>query len=365
MLQKSRELTRKRAEQSESDEERDMDDDAPANTDVDPASRSNPWMKEARFAKQSNAVEPGGGGGDAESGGAEEEAQGGGSRRLKEIRNPDCQRDTPERPPVTAAEEKPVEVRKGASADAGKPSVEEDGVGEEQTIDDIFSKTKKRKVEDAEPEKRGKRRKKTAERKRRVRQKEAPQKRKKEEVEEVDSSDEEGGGLVASTTRRKTEEDFEGDISGDEAPTPSDIAATTAAEGVAVAPATQAKRVEVDPNKVFVIETDLRHSRPPGFIVSGDGGGANDAEVDDTEQRRLTIAEAFASDDVIEEFRKEKTATEELDRPKAIDLSLPGWGSWGGTGLKQSKRVRKRFGTLQHGKIVNVFATFYQSITQF
>ncbi len=31
------------------------------------------------------------------------------------------------------------------------------------------------------------------------------------------------------------------------------------------------------------------------------------------------------------------------NRPKNIDLTLPGWGDWGGHGLAVSKRKRKRF----------------------
>ena len=55
------------------------------------------------------------------------------------------------------------------------------------------------------------------------------------------------------------------------------------------------------------------------------------------------IAEAFADDDVLGDFSREKAAELEKSRPKDIDLTLPGWNSWGGEGIKISKRKRKRF----------------------
>ena len=77
------------------------------------------------------------------------------------------------------------------------------------------------------------------------------------------------------------------------------------------------------------------------------GSGVNGiAMVDDGENeddRRMTIAQAFASDDVMEEFVAEKKAVLDRDKPKDIDLTLPGWGDWAGTGLKPSRRKRKRY----------------------
>ncbi|XP_032084277.1 LOW QUALITY PROTEIN: U3 small nucleolar RNA-associated protein 14 homolog A [Thamnophis elegans] len=61
-----------------------------------------------------------------------------------------------------------------------------------------------------------------------------------------------------------------------------------------------------------------------------------------TSQRQM-IQEAFASDNVLDDFLKEKRAAEEAGKPKAIDLVLPGWGEWGGVGLHPSKKKKKRF----------------------
>merc|ERR1712064_260509 len=62
--------------------------------------------------------------------------------------------------------------------------------------------------------------------------------------------------------------------------------------------------------------------------------GLNDLEDDDEEdEQRGIIAEAFADDNVIDDSKNEKD----------IDLTLPGWGEWGGGGAMPSKRKRRRF----------------------
>lgn len=55
------------------------------------------------------------------------------------------------------------------------------------------------------------------------------------------------------------------------------------------------------------------------------------------------IKEAFAGDDVISDFIKDKSNQEAAGRPEVVDLTLPGWGEWGGVGLKPSRWKRKRF----------------------
>ncbi|XP_070770885.1 U3 small nucleolar RNA-associated protein 14 homolog A isoform X2 [Enoplosus armatus] len=55
------------------------------------------------------------------------------------------------------------------------------------------------------------------------------------------------------------------------------------------------------------------------------------------------IKEAFAGDDVISDFLKDKRKQEDEGKPKEVDLTLPGWGEWGGTGLKPPRNKRRRF----------------------
>lgn len=69
-------------------------------------------------------------------------------------------------------------------------------------------------------------------------------------------------------------------------------------------------------------------------------------EVLEDEQERdqkQMIKEAFAGDDVIRDFLKEKREAMEASKPKDMDLTLPGWGEWGGLGLKPSAKKRRRF----------------------
>ncbi|NXR34819.1 UT14A protein, partial [Zosterops hypoxanthus] len=60
-------------------------------------------------------------------------------------------------------------------------------------------------------------------------------------------------------------------------------------------------------------------------------------------EQRGMITEAFAGDDVVADFRREKRKAEEAAKPQPVNLVLPGWGEWGGTGLKPSARKIKRF----------------------
>ncbi|ORX73013.1 small-subunit processome [Linderina pennispora] len=57
-------------------------------------------------------------------------------------------------------------------------------------------------------------------------------------------------------------------------------------------------------------------------------------------QREL-VEQAFAEDDVVaEEFEQEKIEAMEEDAPKDEVISMPGWGSWGGTRTKSRKITR-------------------------
>ncbi|KAH3726085.1 U3 small nucleolar RNA-associated protein 14 homolog A-like [Dreissena polymorpha] len=89
----------------------------------------------------------------------------------------------------------------------------------------------------------------------------------------------------------------------------------------------------IDPKKLFTVDVNLRQSSSkPDVVVN---------EEDD--DQLVNIAEAFASDDVIEEFAAEKSDAVRSGQPQDICLALPGWGDWGGAGLSISKRKKKRF----------------------
>lgn len=63
------------------------------------------------------------------------------------------------------------------------------------------------------------------------------------------------------------------------------------------------------------------------------------------------VARAFAGEDVVAEFQREKDEVAEADDDKIIDNTLPGWGSWVGDGVssREKKRHQGRFLTKVEG----------------
>ncbi|XP_006861127.1 PREDICTED: U3 small nucleolar RNA-associated protein 14 homolog A-like [Chrysochloris asiatica] len=66
-------------------------------------------------------------------------------------------------------------------------------------------------------------------------------------------------------------------------------------------------------------------------------------EGEEERNQKQMIKEAFAGDDVIRDFLKEKRESVEASKPKGVELTLPGWGEWGGGGLQPSAKNRRRF----------------------
>lgn len=60
-------------------------------------------------------------------------------------------------------------------------------------------------------------------------------------------------------------------------------------------------------------------------------------------RQRDLVAEAFAGDDVLADFAKEKADIVESERPQDVNNFLPGWGSWGGKGVKANQARKSRF----------------------
>lgn len=91
----------------------------------------------------------------------------------------------------------------------------------------------------------------------------------------------------------------------------------------------KSKDIRVDPKKIFRIEDH--------------GNEVQDGESESIQQKRIDIQQAFANDDVVEEFVQEKSEIEDASKPKDLDLSLPGWGAWAGAGIKPSEKKKKQF----------------------
>ncbi|XP_004713760.3 U3 small nucleolar RNA-associated protein 14 homolog A-like [Echinops telfairi] len=89
---------------------------------------------------------------------------------------------------------------------------------------------------------------------------------------------------------------------------------------------------------IIDIQNLLTASPPPGTPWAPE-----ELEGDGERGQRQVIMEAFAGDDVIQDFLKEKRAVVEESQPKAVDLTLPGWGEWGGVGLQPRAKKRCRF----------------------
>ncbi|KAI7870389.1 small-subunit processome [Spinellus fusiger] len=74
---------------------------------------------------------------------------------------------------------------------------------------------------------------------------------------------------------------------------------------------------------------------------SDDDNEEEDARLEFT-QREL-VARAFAHDNVVAEFEEEKKKVVAEDDDKVEDLTLPGWGTWGGSGVKAPKKKKVLF----------------------
>lgn len=96
---------------------------------------------------------------------------------------------------------------------------------------------------------------------------------------------------------------------------------------------------DIDPNKYL----EMRPSSLETFLPEGATLGEDNESEDEVEDQRHVITEAFAGDDVVEDFAREKRAAEEADKPQDVDMTLPGWGSWAGANIRPSKRKRRRF----------------------
>ena len=126
-----------------------------------------------------------------------------------------------------------------------------------------------------------------------------------------------------STSRKRTLEDMEGSLSednkGDEMEKDVDSEADNAMADAAVSGSSKRGSVQINPSQYLVLENQQS------------GGG------------EAKVALAFAGDDdVVAEFTAEKQKVIEHERPKDIDLRLPGWGEWSGPGIIPSARRKKR-----------------------
>lgn len=99
---------------------------------------------------------------------------------------------------------------------------------------------------------------------------------------------------------------------------------------------------DVDPNKVFSATPKHLNSKLPDLITEGEDALDDEEEAEDG--HLLTITEAFADDDIVEAFRREKDEEIKKNAVEDVDLSMPGWGHWAGHNIEHvPQRRRKKF----------------------
>ncbi|KAJ2792552.1 hypothetical protein GGI18_000319 [Coemansia linderi] len=103
------------------------------------------------------------------------------------------------------------------------------------------------------------------------------------------------------------------------------------------------------------VNQTLSLDRPAADHSDGEAGSDDDIRLEHTGGKRSAVnpnafsqrelvEQAFAEDNIVEaEFAAEKEAAMDDEAPKDLDVTLPGWGSWGGTGVKPSSKkiIRK------------------------
>ncbi|XP_049596714.1 U3 small nucleolar RNA-associated protein 14 homolog A [Syngnathus scovelli] len=109
-----------------------------------------------------------------------------------------------------------------------------------------------------------------------------------------------------------------------------------------VKPQPSSEQTKKNPNKEITLKEVLTKDAAailmplaPTTVVTEDS--------DETLTQTDLIQEAFAADDVISDFIKEKKNQQNAEKPSVVDMTLPGWGEWGGVGLVPSRRKRRKF----------------------
>lgn len=93
---------------------------------------------------------------------------------------------------------------------------------------------------------------------------------------------------------------------------------------------------EIDPKKYIHVKPKALNTKLPDEVMQ------NDDVMDDDQEQKMTIMEAFADDDVVAEFKEMKEQEAKSTELTELVPTLPGWGDWGGTGLLPRKRKKPR-----------------------
>lgn len=98
----------------------------------------------------------------------------------------------------------------------------------------------------------------------------------------------------------------------------------------------------IDPNQFVAMKPKYLQTAIPDMNNYSDNIDDEENESRAAAEKTMTISEAFAEDDIVADFVQEKDDEKKKDIQENIDMTLPGWGSWGGTGIKKATK-NKRF----------------------
>ena len=98
------------------------------------------------------------------------------------------------------------------------------------------------------------------------------------------------------------------------------------------------------------VKTSSNSSKPFKVTDEFSGGSEDEGNASKWQVQRNLIREAFADDEVFADFAGEKDAIVESEAPKTIDVTLPGWGVWGGAGISAEDSVPKNKKFVIHKK---------------
>lgn len=139
--------------------------------------------------------------------------------------------------------------------------------------------------------------------------------------------------------REKAKEDAVLEISMDNVLTLSSIPVSSASSKPTPIPKEKKQKKEVLNNKDVAVDGDDDDSDANSEIEAQEmtlelkgKGKANGVKAF---QQRDLVALAFAGDNVVQEFEEVKRREVASDAPREVDTTIPGWGSWGGTGLRK------------------------------
>lgn len=110
----------------------------------------------------------------------------------------------------------------------------------------------------------------------------------------------------------------------------------------------KARPAETKPKSILKVRSDVSTEQAQAATSNKRRAADSDSDSDSDAEllpvtgpkaftQRELVAEAFAGDNVVEDFAREKQALMEADAPQSVDTTLPGWGSWGGKGAKKRK----------------------------